>query len=217
MNRYDIFESISQRENGALSEENTLLARIAHELRRAVDNSNTHEAQYGTGRENVAEINEKEKRVAETWAKSHNAWFSFSDIFRLGPPGPSGSEADTYIGEGYIYKVNNLMHCDDSILLALAKFMIFNQIFPDVAYSLIGFTGFDGRNIYPVVSQPYIRGCVPATRLEIDYYMAALGFEAQGNGLFTNNDYILKDIHPKNVLKDENGEIFVIDAEVLLR
>ena len=40
-----------------------------------------------------------------------------------------------------------------------------------------GFAGFDGRTVLPVIVQPRIANAHPATKIMIDTYMAALGFE----------------------------------------
>ncbi len=49
----------------------------------------------------------------------------------------------------------------------------------------------------------------------IDTYMAALDFNKTDSiGRFTNNTYEVWDIVPRNVLIDQEGDIFVIDAEI---
>lgn len=217
MNRYDILKSVSQGKDGTMPEENTLLVQIANDIRRATEWRSDDEEESDNGREDVMILNEREKRYAETWAKENNLWIEFHDIFSLGTPGPSGSESDTYLGnDGFIYKTNNMMHCGDSITKTLVKFIIYNQIFPDSAYSFVGFTGFSGRSVFPVVRQSFIKDSVPASKVEIRYYLAALGFNYIEDGKFSNGTYLLKDILPKNVLKDNEGDLYVIDAEIEL-
>ena len=47
--------------------------------------------------------------------------------------------------------------------------------------------------------------------------MAALGFEStEKKGCYTNPKYTVWDVLPRNVLKDKDGDIFVIDAEIEL-
>ena len=49
----------------------------------------------------------------------------------------------------------------------------------------------------------------------IDTYMAALGFEKKSTkGHFSNNIYEVWDLVPRNVLVDNEGDIFVVDAEI---
>lgn len=62
-----------------------------------------------------------------------------------------------------------------------------------------------------------IKDSTPATAIEIGTYMAALGFfGTDTNGRFTNGEFDVWDLLPRNVLKDSEGDIFVIDAEIKL-
>lgn len=50
----------------------------------------------------------------------------------------------------------------------------------------------------------------------IDTYMAALGFEKTGEeGHFTNGEFEVWDLLPRNVLVDDEGDIYVVDAEIM--
>ena len=136
------------------------------------------------------------------------------DIFNLGVPGPSGNENDTYVGEKVIYKVNNLFN-SGSIVALLRKILMHNAIFPDTAYSFYGFAGFDGRTIQPVIVQPRIANAHPATQIMIDTYMVAMGFEKTSEvGRYRNRQYEVWDVIPRNALVDDEGDIFVVDAEI---
>ena len=207
---YDISQPISQGSNGAQDAENSRIAAIANELERLCA---IHEAQCGDSLKDVSRF-ETEQRVAEQMAKSQGFWVPMMDVFDLGVPGPSGNENDTYVGEKVIYKVNNLLN-SGSIVALLRKILMHNQIFPDTAYSFYGFAGFDGRTIQPVIIQPRIANARPATRIMIETYMAALGFEKTAQeGRFRNGQYEVWDVVPRNVLVDEEGDIFVVDAEI---
>lgn len=57
----------------------------------------------------------------------------------------------------------------------------------------------------------------PATSIEIDTYMSAIGFtKSIKDGKYYNNSFIVWDVVPRNVLKDKEGDIYVIDAEISL-
>ena len=136
------------------------------------------------------------------------------EVFALGAPGPSGNENDTYFSDDIVYKVNNLLNCG-SILRLLDKVKMHNEIFPDTSYQLYAFTGFDGRIIMPVMKQDFVKDASPTPRIAIDIYMAALGFNREeGEGRYSNAEYTVWDLVPKNVLRDQDGDIFVIDAEI---
>ena len=113
-----------------------------------------------------------------------------------------------------IYKVNNLLNTG-SILRLLDRLMWHNNLFYETAYSLHGFTGFDGRTIMPVLRQQLIKDSVPAAAVEIEAYMTAIGFTKQNDeGRYANEDYTVWDLVPRNVLRDQDGDIFIIDAEI---
>lgn len=207
---YDISQPIPQGSDRAQEAENSRIAAIANQLERLC---RVHEAQSGDSQQNVGHL-EVEQRAAETMAKADGYWLPMADVFCLGVPGPSGNENDTYVADKVVYKVNNLLN-SGSIVTLLRKVLMHNIIFPDTAYSFHAFAGFDGRTVQPVIVQPRIANARPATQIMIDTYMAALGFQKTTSvGRFTNGQYEVWDIVPRNVLVDDEGDIFVVDAEI---
>ncbi|MBQ9666484.1 MAG: hypothetical protein IJV33_08425 [Bacteroidaceae bacterium] len=208
----DIFESISQRGSGEETAENRRIYEIADELHRRCQ---LYETQLRNGKSNVSRL-EIEQQVAEQYAKENDIWLPMSDVFDLGVPGPSGNENDTYVSNDIIYKVNNLLN-SGSLLKLLEKIAMHNDLFYDTAYDFYAFTGFDGRTVMPILKQRLIKNAKPATTIEIDTYMAALGFhKINDEGRFSNDRYEVWDLVPRNVLKDTDGDLFVIDAEIRL-
>ena len=206
----DIFESVSQGSNGAYDEENRRIQEVSNELQRLC---RLHEKESGDGKANGTRF-EIEQRAAEQFAKSAGIWIPMDDIFDIGSPGPSGNENDTYVSEDTIYKVNNLLN-SGGICKLLDKILLHNLIFPNTAYRLHGFTGYDGRTIMPVLEQERICEAQPATQIMIDTYMSALGFEKEGeSGRFSNGDFVVWDVVPRNVLVDKDGDMYVVDAEI---
>ena len=207
---YDIPESVSQRGDGAYDEENRRIQEVSNELQRLCQ---LHEEESGDGKRNGTRF-EIEQRVAEQYAKEHGIWIPMDNVFDLGTPGPSGNENDTYVAKDTIYKVNNLLN-SGGICKLLDKILLHNLIFPNTAYKLHGFTGYDGRTIMPVLEQERICESQPATQIMIDTYMAALGFERDGEtGRFKGESYRVWDVVPRNVLVDKDGDMYVIDAEI---
>ena len=206
----DILESVSQRGYGAYDAENRRIREISDELQRLY---RLHEAQLRTSQEDRGCF-EIEQRAAEQYAKSVGMWIPMDEVFDLGTPGPSGNENDTYVSGTNIYKVNNLLN-SGGIIKLLDKILLHNLLFPNTAYKLHGFAGYDGRSIMPVLIQRRIRNAQPATQIMIDTYMAAIGFVKQeGEGRFTNGLYEVWDVVPRNVLIDGDGDVFVVDAEI---
>ena len=207
---YDFSEPVPQRSDGAQEAENSRIAAIADELERLCS---VHEAQSGACKADVSRF-ELEQRFAEHIAKERGLWIPMSDVFSLGVPGPSGNENDTYVAEKVVYKVNNLLN-SGSIVAFLRRIVMHNTIFPDTSYALYGFAGFDGRTVQPVIVQPRVADAHPATQIMIDTYMVAIGFaKTEKKGCFINNKYEVWDLVPRNVLIDQEGDIFVIDAEI---
>lgn len=207
---YDVSQQVPQGGDGTQDAENSRITAIANQLERLCA---IHEAQSGNCKQDVNYL-ASEQRAAEAMAKSEGYWLPMQDVFALGVPGPSGNENDTFVAEKVIYKVNNLFN-SGSIVALLRKIVMHNQIFPDTAYSFHGFAGFDGRSVQPIIVQPRIANARPATRIMIETYMAALGFQkTETEGKFQNNQYEVWDLVPRNVLVDEDGDIYVVDAEI---
>ena len=207
-----IFQSISQRIGREETQENRRIQEIADELRRRCC---VYEKEYGTSSSNVNLA--LERKVAEEFAFEFNLWLSVNHIFEIGAPGPSGNENDTYIKKEHIYKVNNLLNSRGSVIRLFEKILLHNSIFPETSYTFYKFTGFKGSSIMPIFRQYFIKNSSPATQIEITTYMAALGFDStEKKGCYTNSKYKVWDVLPRNVLKDNDGDIFVIDAEIEL-
>ena len=206
----DILKSVSQGSNGAYDEENRRIREIADELQRLC---RLHEKESRDGKGDGGRF-EIEQRVAEQYAKSVGMWIPMDKVFDLGEPGPSGNENDTYVSGTIIYKVNNLLN-SGGIVKLLDKVLLHNLIFPNTAYILHGFAGYDKRSVMPVLMQRRIRNAQPATQIMIDTYMSAIGFTKENDeGRYSNGTYIVWDVVPRNVLVDFDGDMYVVDAEI---
>ena len=195
---------------GAYDEENRKIQGIADELKRLC---RIHEEEFGDSQTNGGCL-EIEQRITEQYAKTHNLWIPIDYMFDLGVPGPSGNENDTYVSDNTIFKVNNLFN-SGSIVKLLEKILLHNIIFPNTSYKFYAFTGYDGRSIMPVLQQDRISDAHPANQEMIDTYMTALGFSKQSTtGKYANESFIVWDIVPRNVLVDEDGDLYVVDAEI---
>lgn len=162
---------------------------------------------------NLTDRIDKERAAAENLAANKGSLMTLNDLFALGDIGPSGTESDTYFStDGYVYKMNNLMH-DPLISDYLQRLSLHNKIFTNTPYELVGFVK-SGQNIYPVVRQRVVNFDRLASEKEINNYMQSLGYMADGDGIFHNNKYTIKDVKPKNVFKGRDGQIYVVDAEI---
>ena len=159
----------------------------------------------------------EEALITEKLACEKGMWMDFSEVSCLGTPFPSGVENDVYLNShgNVIYKVNNLM-TSKALLSLFDRLILHNSIFPQTSYQLSGFTGFGNGSIYPILQQDYIINEREATPIEIDMYMSAIGFQKLSAAKFSNGVVEVSDLHPRNVLRDNEGDLYVIDAEFRL-
>ena len=210
--KYDLSESISQRSSREKDAENHRIKEISNEIRRRCE---LYETKYGDSKIHVNHF-EVEQRIAELFAKENDLWISMEDAFLIGTPGPSGHENYTFISQDTIFKINNLLN-NGGIANLLDKITFHNTIFPETFYYFIGFAGYDGRSVMPILRQDLIKNASPATRIEIDTYMSAIGFTKKSvDDKYENDVFKVWDVVPRNVLKDKEGDIYVIDAEIAL-
>lgn len=76
----DIFESVSQRSNGAYDEENRRIQEVSNELQRLC---RLHEKDSRDGKDDGGRF-EIEQRVAEQYVKSVGMWIPMDKVFDLG-------------------------------------------------------------------------------------------------------------------------------------
>lgn len=136
------------------------------------------------------------------------------------------SENDVYINQDNktLTKINNLSYISgseyfNSLLAFLDRIKSHNILFPDVAYTIIGFM--DSKNGSPsmVLEQPFISNAVNATQYEINEYLAKNGFLlssvrnwSNSHPVWSNGVYELFDARPANVLKKDSGKLYFIDV-----
>ena len=129
----------------------------------------------------------------------------------------SGNECENWIDPllNVVYKMNMLVHVGEDILKLLDRIDLFNMLFPATALHFVGFHATSPNHVYPVFAQPFIPNAQFSSEEEIAEYMLAMGFHPTGeDGKFSDGKLLLFDMKPKNVLRSEDGTIFVIDAEI---
>ena len=160
---------------------------------------------------------EIESQLAFNFAKEKKAWIG--NISNLpAPTGYGGNENSLYYDSesGLIYKSNNLINHGLSVLNYLKYLLLQNSLFPNSKYTLVGFITpteeTEPNNLYiePLVSQKFITG-KKATSEQIEKYMVGAGFEKVDSETYKKGKYIVSDLKPRNVIKSNDGEIYVID------
>jgi N12 class adenine-specific DNA methylase len=212
-NDNEIFQQISQRNNGENSKENSRVEQIAAAFRRS----------YRANEKKLkgSELEDFEKQAALKYAKDNNLWYN--DILEFGTPTNAGGNEHTIVyneKENYLYKSNNLYNSKFLVSHYLEKIRLHNLIFPNTKYEFVGFTGIDkGPDkvpyIEPIAKQKFIPNAQQATTEQIDVYMTSLGFTHVVSDSYRRGNIAVHDLAPRNVLIDADGDIYVIDAEFI--
>ncbi|WGK93783.1 MULTISPECIES: LPD38 domain-containing protein [Flavobacterium] len=163
------------------------------------------------------EIEDLQKEEALKFAKEKDLWVK--DFYSLGTPTNIGGNENTIVynkKEQTLYKSNNLSNHQNTLSSFFEGLEGHNSIFPETQYELVGFTGIDkGKDktpyIEPILKQDFVLNADQATQEDIDNHMASIGFEKVNDHTFKNEQYTVSDLRPRNVLKDANGTIYVID------
>lgn len=96
-----------------------------------------------------------------------------------------------------------------------------NQFQPEDKYTPIGFAYNEKGDFCIVMEQPYLKGTTP-TREEITQYLTDHGFKLDMIQIsadevdlgWTNGEFDLWDAEPRNVIKDENGDLHFFDTMI---
>jgi hypothetical protein len=210
-NRNEISKPIPQSNNGENAEEDCRMEEIANVLRE----SNRTDAKNLKG----PDLEEYQKELIFKYAIENNLWVK--DLYSLGvATGVGGNENILAYNEdeGVVYKSNNLYNVKFLISNFFEKLILHNLLFPNTKYTFVGFTGHKiGKTPYvePIAKQDFIIDAIQATEEEIKAYMLSLGFSNTFEDVYRYDGLVIHDLKPRNVLKDKDGDIYVIDAEFI--
>jgi hypothetical protein len=193
---------------------------VASYARRSLTSGVNAEGGQGGGPYNW-EIDDKQEKLIEQWAKAAGIWFANSDSIlqkHLGPKIAQGAEAKVYYSEGAPTVTKERVSIYSTTEKALDAIVLHNYLFPETAMNVFGFTR-DSDGLFRIVlTQPYVRCLRLATKKEIDEIVAEKGFRDNWNGEGVNyiSDRIaLEDMHPANIFIDEvTGKPICIDCIV---
>jgi len=135
-----------------------------------------------------------------------------------------GTESEVYFSNDKksVLKLNSFSRVEtpNDFNILVNRLIAHNEVFPDVAYSITGF-GLDSmNNISIILEQPYIESTEIPTQFEIDSFLEKNNFKrtaktVRGRPVWTNGIYEISDVVPSNVLKDINGNLRFIDADIM--
>ncbi len=168
----------------------------------------------GKGAEEKKYSREQETEKLREFVNQNNLWVQ-SDSF--GTFITEGAEQKVYFPENS----RNVIKISDAVFYLywedyFNNLLIHNYLFPDTAYSLIGFYTFENR-LFAVLKQSFITSTELTNLDNVKQFLLANGFE-----LKKNNDYfhsflgiILEDLHDENVLTN-NENLFFVDTVIYL-
>ncbi len=216
----EIPEQGAPRSKRSQDEVNSRMAEIASIL------GGNGEGGTGTLRSTRSSKSEQEEEL-KNYAGQSGIWFTPDQISAITSiKYPSGKEADVYVDKSNanIIKVVNYQKYSKTPLDFLNnRVLAFNELFPETAYNIIGFTNTD-KGLSFVLSQPFVKGKLlsrlaisPETLDEqqnrISQYMKdKFGMGPAGLDAFENNQYKVEDLHLKNVIQGDDGNLYFIDA-----
>ncbi|AQG82190.1 hypothetical protein AWR27_24585 [Spirosoma montaniterrae] len=130
--------------------------------------------------------------------------------------GEGGAEHQVYVQLGIYYKRNNLNYYG-TWLSYFHNLLLHNWLFPETAYKFLGLMDVDDT-LQAVVSQKALRGVRGASPDEVAAYMALFDFTPLKNNEYINLNFgiIVSDLHQRNVLVRDDGELLVFDPVIYL-
>ena len=160
-----------------------------------------------------------EEKLLRRWATVNNRMLPdepFTDAWQA-QGGEGGAEHQVYVQLGIYYKRNNLNYYS-TWLNYLHNLLIHNWLFPETSYTFLGLMDVDD-SLMSVVSQKALRGIRGATPNEVTTYMAPFDFIPLENYdyLHANFGIIVSDLHHRNVLVADDGELLIFDPVIHLR
>lgn len=175
-----------------------------------------YEISDSTEPERIDNLISKQEEILTKYAKENGKWIDYDKISDKESFG-GGEEAKVFMNEDrvsvtkvYDYKlfsISPLEFLDNRISLH-------NHLFPDTAYELIGFTNRPDRGFSFIVKQPFIDGKnTPVS--EISKELSKMGFKDIGGNTYVSDDYIIDDLHKRNVFT-KGGRLFFIDTVISL-
>jgi len=178
-----------------------------------------HQEASAAGRSGVdshSDTVKRQERILENYAKRESIWFDYNKFFRSAKVIGRGGEAFVYRkDETRVAKIVDFRHIDKG--LTPQKFLdnrisLFNHLFPESHYELMGFTRDGDGKFRFIVTQQYFDPVNLKNQADADALMKSKGFERTERESYSNDLYQVHDLHAGNVLKDANGTVYVIDA-----
>lgn len=167
---------------------------------------------------------ESQRRLFARWLKDHQEEFFYqqelidtcSDFQNLNAHGAESIIFFDKESNNVLKLIDPFINSDSMQDFIENRIYTQNLLFPEAAYTLEGFTMYDGT-LRVMLSQPFIVGRSIVQEDNIAAYLDTLGFKYNKQGhYFENEFYRLEDIHSGNVLKTSEGSYAFIDPIITM-
>ena len=160
---------------------------------------------------------EKQARAIEKWARKVNVWYDDVDKVlnrTFGEQIAEGGEANVYDHGTFLVKSIGLDYFIQPIL-ALDRITLHNTYFSETSMRVLGFVRDSNDEFKIIVEQPFIQGLRMSDE-EIETFMSNMGFVLMNrkNWTYATPYIYLSDMHDENVMRSENGTVFVVDCDI---
>ena len=204
-----LFEKLSGRERSELK---GYLAAA-----KAVLNSSRYDSANARTQAEQAESNRENESRLINWAKAEEIYFdSISELDRsFTRTDFGGSESIIYIDEEKkrLVKAIDASHYNGNINGLIEKIILHNSLF-NTGYELVGFVG-EKDDFRVIVSQKFVKGTQPSIDEINSWAENVANLHKEGGWWYTNDNRIrIMDLNPDNIIKGEDGNLYVIDADV---
>ena len=167
-------------------------------------------------------IEEKKKELLKKWAVATGNWHTDVSDFSDGKePIGSGTDSDVYLSKDgkSVIKVSKGKPYGKRFRPDVDNVALFNTVSPGSRYTIEGYGEIDGKFVR-FLKQPFVdfTDSTPLTEGERVAYMEKLGFKPinKENTAFSNGEIVASDLQKSNVVRDRNGNVRVIDADMKL-
>lgn len=167
-------------------------------------------------------IETRKEELLEGWAKATGNWHeSIADFTGNTAPIKSGTDSDVYLSDdgGSVIKASKGKFDNRKFPSDIDQVNLFNAVFPHSAYRILGYGRLNGKFVR-FIEQQFVDFSTsqPLTTEERVEYMRRLGFEPRNEEktVFSNGEIVVSDLQKSNIVKDTEGNIRVIDADVKL-